>query len=225
MRTEIALSNLLQLPAPDMIERAFQSAAVIEAAQCDGSRLSRYVRTFQFVRDWRPPVRLGYMDNTQGDFFSMLFCEAGVGVRGVVKEVYRQCRAARDLADEVSREVSPIPDTIRTLMDEPEAAKVPRYTTFCLWRPQSGSWWIPEAIRREPELLEQVVPNMEVLLGDADVYADWAVDALGWPLPRQAIKAVFDWVPLDRALATDLGAQRSFEEVARDAEAIGYPLA
>lgn len=215
-----------QLPAIARVERALQSAAIIGAVQCDGTRLSRNVRAIQFFPHWRDDARLGRVDNWQGDFFGVMFTDDGVIIRGRMKDAYR---VARDAIVELNIQAlgpgSRVPQRLRKYERDPQVSSHGFGFTFCIWRLKRGRWQIAEALLRHPALETQEVWGLDVLMGEPGLYQRWATRNYGVELPIGAITAILDFTPLTPALAEVLGAKRSFEEIAVDANEIGYPVA
>ena len=169
------------------------------------------------------------MRNGSGDEFYAVFTPAGSQFKGYAHETpmspYRRTppAVAPGVLDGLPAEFAP-------LLHEP--ALDLESTTFCIWRKHDDPQWQRGNIRfpeeRDPDGSQQL---LSLLDGNPESYTRWADEYYedlwddGRQLQLSDVTKIYRHDPLTSDMVAALNPERRFDELRKEADEIGYPLA
>ena len=215
----ISTRDLTLFPSPDVLKRRLQSLAMLDAI-LEGEWQYRY---YSFDSKWSAAAQMGSMRNGSGDDFFAWFGAPGCMVRGFDHESPMSPWAGE------SQKVWPgVLDSVPAAFDE--AINEPAFhmedTTFCIWRGHADHAWSVGDIdfagaAGDPDGSGWMLTPLD---GNPATYQDFAQAYYERSVAIEGVTQVFDHAPISPALLALLGSERTFEDVVKDAEEIGYPV-
>ncbi|GGM88150.1 hypothetical protein GCM10007977_107670 [Dactylosporangium sucinum] len=182
-------------------------------------------RYFSFDSGWGPGEEMASMRNGSGDEYSIVFCEAGVFIRGFDHES-RMSPAASEFGEPWPGVIDAVPEVFAHCVREPAFSfdGVPELTV-CLWRQRGDDRWHAGEIEFPPGDDPDGAQHLFALLvdGSAEAYQRFAEDYYEVAVDLDAIGQVLALRPLGEALVQQLNPQLSAEDLAEDLATIGYP--
>ena len=211
--------DLRNLAPPAILKRRLQSLAMLDAIlEPDWD-----YRYYGFNAHWSASEQVGSMRNGGGDDFFAWFGPEGCLLRGFDHESPLSPWAGDDGAVWAGV-LDSVPPDFEEALNEP--AFHMEDTTFCIWRREGEPAWSVGAI----DLPDHPDPDgsgwmLTPLDGSAATYQDFAQGYYERDVDLAPLARVFEHEPLSPALLALLGCERAFDEVLKDAEEIGYPVA
>lgn len=193
-------------------------------AKVDAIRIPEWeYREYSFDSHWTPGEEMASGRSGAGDDYSIVFCPAGVYIRGFDHESPVSPFASDDLRPWPGV-VDDVPEVLRPQVDEVAFTleDVPLITS-CLWRIASDDCW-----RTGPATYERDgSDHMFELLIDRSpaAYVAWAVtDEEEPPVPLEPVAHIFALRPLTEEVVRALNPETGLRNVRADLQVIGYPL-
>jgi hypothetical protein len=180
-------------------------------------------RYYSFNAKWSDTEQMGSMRNGSGDDFFAVFGPVGCFLRGFDHE--SAMTPWRETPPSVWRGVlDGVPAAFESSLREP--AFHMEDTTFCIWWSSGDSAWSRGSIEfpkgeTDPDGSQWMLSALD---GDPRTYQTFAKEYFELDVELDAISRIYAHEPLSRDLMLAFPASRSFEEVAADAEEIGYPV-
>jgi hypothetical protein len=221
--------TLSTLPGIADLRRITQSLATLDAILSEDWE-SRYY-SFNARWDVASGDAMASMRNGSGDEWFILFSAAGAVLKGFAHErsAMSPCADNRTFTPVVQRGLALYPGLLTGFPDELAPALIePSFsmdaTTFIVWRLASAPAWQIGAIDwpsgDDPDGSEDLLALLD---GAPERYASWASAYFERDVDAKAALHVFAHRPLDEALLSRLGSERTLEELAEDLLEIGYP--
>ncbi|MEU7107376.1 hypothetical protein ABZ951_20290 [Streptomyces sp. NPDC046215] len=205
-----------ELPHPAVLLERCRSLAVLDAI------FAGRERTYAFDPAWGDGVALASMDNGGGDLYAVVFDPAGVFLYGFDHE----CDATPWREDDRVHWpglLDGLPPALARYAAEP-AFQLDGFfdATVCAWRETGDDAWRCGPVVFEDGESDGADFLFEQLLdADGTAYADWAEDIFERPVDRAAVAAVFSGAALTPELVHQLNPEADYEEIAREAAALG----
>ena len=209
-----------RLPDPRTLLRWARALAVLDALLSPEWEL----RYFSFDAAWAHDEEMASMRNGQGDDWSITFMPAGTYVRGFDHEsalspyAQRPQRLAPGLLDG-------LPDALRPAADEPAFTMddVPS-TTVALWRLTGDGFWSFGSPPSGPDGDDGGTWLFAELDGKPGTYRAFAAEYYERDVGLDVIRRVFAHEPLTAELMAAVNPEITWEEVADEVSATGYPV-
>ena len=201
MRHEI--QSLKELSSIEDIRKISQSLAVLDLILIPEWEF----RYFSFNSKWDSNEMMASMRNGEGDEYFILFSKDGL-----IGKIYSISEGIVPNKDTI---LQMIPNEFNNFKNEP-AFNLDNITC-CIWRKFSDRDWSIAPVMKN-------IPLLNFFVEDETYYQNWVEEYLEKSLDVKQIKAIFDHVPLNRDLVTDLNDERSFEDVEEEVKEIGYPI-
>ncbi len=180
-------------------------------------------RYYSFDGHWSQNEQLGSMRNGSGDFLFELFNPYGCFLKGFAHESvmspYRTepPRLWPGLFDDVPLEFKPC-------LDEPAFAI--EDTTFCAWCQTTDSKWLRGSIDfPEGSDPDGSIELLKIFDHQPNTYQQWAQDYYECPVDINAIRQIYQHLPLTPTLIQQLNPVLSIADLFEDLHEIGYPVA
>lgn len=184
-------------------------------------------RYFSFDSGWGPGEEMASMRNGSGDEYSIVFCDAGIFIRGFDHES-PMSPAASESGQPWPGVIDSVPEVFAHCVQEPAFSfdGVPELTV-CLWRRHGDDRWHAGEIEFPPGDDPDGAQRLFALLvdGSAEAYQRFAEDHYEVAVDLEAIGQVLALRPLGEDLVQQLNPQLSPEDLAEDFAVIGYPAA
>jgi hypothetical protein len=214
----ISTRDLSLLPDVDVLQRALQSMAMLDAILCPEWQF----RYYSFNAAWSTGERMGSMRNGSGDDFFAHFSSAGCWLKGFAHEYpmtpYRENpnRVWPGILDCV-------PTEFAACQREP-AFRVEN-VTFCTWRRYSDSSWQIGPIEYpaghpDPDGSEFLLSDLD---GRPETYRVWAMDYYEREVSLLAVDHVYRHLPLNPEVVSQLNPELLLAELIADMNEIGSP--
>ncbi|MET9965216.1 hypothetical protein ABZZ80_04635 [Streptomyces sp. NPDC006356] len=218
MTVHVASASLPDIPALRHVCRAI---ALAEAMLNPGN-----YRYYSFDAHWSETEEVFSMRNGSGDEFDIVFSPAGAYIRGFDHESpmspYTDDTVWPGVLDSV-------PEVFHAQIEDPAFMDegVPR-VTFCLWRETGDARWHAGRIDFPSGYADPDGSGWMLSLPmnpTPEAFQSFAEDYYERPVDLEAVRHVFDELPLTRETVTRLNPLASFEDISKEAELLGYPVA
>jgi len=221
--------TLSSLPGITELRRITQSLATLDAILSEDWE-SRYY-SFNARWDVASGDAMASMRNGSGDDWFLLFSKAGAVLKGFAHEKsgMSPCAGNRKFTPVEQRGLALYPRLLSGFPDElagalTEASFSMEATTFIVWRLASAfAWQMGEIAWPKGDDPDGSEDLLALLDGNPERYASWASEYFGRDVDAKAVQHVFAHGPLDEALLSRLGSERTLEDLADDLAEIGYP--
>jgi hypothetical protein len=214
----ISTKRLTQLPEPQTLKKITKALAMLDAIV---QREWEY-RYYSFNSKWSDYEEMASMRNGQGDSWYCVFSASGVFLKGFDHESIMS-PWNRDDKLVWPGVLTDVPPVFRPCVTEPAFSM--RDTTYCIWRQQDEHEWkigdIAFPNEDDPDGSGWMLP---ILDGNPLTYKEWAEGYYERQINEDAIKQIYDGLPLTPTLVDSLNPEIEFESVAADASEIGYPI-
>lgn len=215
--SRISTRNLEALPGVDGLKALLQSLAVLDAIMSPEWE-DRY---YSFNSRWSGDEQMGSMRNGSGDEFFALFNEAGCFIKGFAHE-YPMSPYRTQPPQIWPGMLDGLPEAFSSVLSEPAFSM--NNITFGIWRRYSDPSWLRGAF----ELPDGDDPDgsgflLEILDGDPESYRRFAEDYYETSVPIDAVRHIYDHLPLTDTIIKSLNADASIEDLADELSEIGYP--
>ena len=213
----ISTRDLSGLPDVFRLQKIFQSLATLDSIL---SRDWEY-RYYSFNSKWDTDEQMGSMRNGQGDELFALFNKTGCFIKGFDHE--SPMSPYRDVGKKVWDGVmDKVPQEFFECLTEP-ALNI-KDTTFCIWRRKNDDHWQRGSIAfPEGKDPDGSVYLLTLLNGNPETYQAWAEEYYEMEISLEAVRKIFEHVPMHVALVKALNADVSLEDLNEDLREIGYP--
>jgi hypothetical protein len=165
------------------------------------------------------------MRNGSGDEYSIVFCDAGVLVRGFDHESLMS-PAASEFGEPWPGVIDSVPEVFARCVREPAFSfdGVPELTV-CLWRQRDDDRWHAGEIEFPAGDDPDGAQHLFALLvdGSAEAYQRFAEDYYEVAVELGAVRQVLALHPLSDELVRRLNPRLSMVDLAEDLASIGYP--
>lgn len=215
--SHISTRNLDALPDVDGLKALLQSLAVLDAIMSSEWE-DRY---YSFNSQWSSEEQMGSMRNGSGDEFFALFNSAGCFIKGFAHEC--PMSPYRTEPPQIwPGMLDGLPEEFSSVLSEPAFSM--DIITFGIWRRYSDPSWSRGAL----DLPDGDDPDgsaflLEILDGDPDAYRRFAEEYYEISVPLDAVRHIYDHLPLTDNIIKSLNAAVSIEDLADDLSEIGYP--
>ncbi|MCA2229647.1 hypothetical protein [Nonomuraea aurantiaca] len=193
-------------------------------AMVDAIRIPEWeYREYSFDSRWAPGEEMASWRSGAGDDYSIVFCLAGVYIRGFDHESPVSPFASDDLRPWPGV-VDDVPEVFRPQLDEVAFTleDVP-LITCCLWRTTSDDRWRTGRATYERDGSDQM---FDLLIDRSPAaYVAWAAtDEDEPPVPVEPVAHIFALRPLTEEVVRALNPEIGLRNVRADLQEIGYPL-
>jgi len=214
-----------RLPSIADLRRHSRALAMAEAVLCPEPEY----RFYGYQPQWTDGVDLATMRDGSGDEYSIVFTDAGALILGFDHESTMSPTNNDEtvwpgVADDV-------PEAFAAFLTEP-AFHFDSYlsVTFCLWRLTGDDQWSTGTIEFPPgrgrgddidgsDMLDMVSDPA------TGAYVDFAADIYELELDRGAVAPLWALTPLTEDAVRALRSDRGLDDVRKDADDMGYPIA
>ncbi len=207
---DIGTGNLSSFPIPSRLKHIMQSMAVLDAI-VSPEWVYRY---YSFNAAWSDGEMMGSMRNGSGDDLFVLFSKAGAFAKGFNHEQWEEF--PEDLA------YKDVPACFAKAVAEP--AFVPEQVTFCCWYSEDKGQWEEASIPPHDCEENGSAWMLSELYGDPIKYVEFAEEYYEVDLDSEAVRSVYQHVPMTIALAHSLNSEIDYQQLLSDLEEIGYPV-
>ena len=212
----ISTRQLDLLPDVERLQRLWQSLALLDAILAPDWE-SRY---YSFDSKWSSGEQMGSMENGGGDDLFALFNTAGCFLKGFAHEAAMAPRRRKPPRVWLGV-LDAVPPEFSECLQEP--AFTMQDTTFCIWRRRGDAAWQMGTIhfpdKPDPDGSESL---LSIFDGDPVTYQQWAEDYYETELDLAAIEAIYQHLPLTKALTEQINPDASLEKLKADIQQIGY---
>ena len=168
-------------------------------------------RHFSFNSGWAPGMEMASMRSGSGDDWFLLFDSVGAALKGFAHELASDSAFGPNIQAEVPREFS-------AFLSEPAFSL--QDATFCFWRKADETTWN----KVQSSLSDDGAADMLALLVTGPSgYVAWAESYFEVAVDHQAVRAVFDHVPLSESIIFTLNPDAELDFTNGEAVEIGYP--
>ncbi|MEV6592464.1 hypothetical protein [Streptomyces acidicola] len=213
------------LPEVSSLRDLCRSMAMAEAIVNPGGE-----RFYSFNPSWSQTEELASMRNGSGDEIDIVFSPAGAYIRGFDHESPFSPYHHDDVPEPWPGVVDSVPAVFQQYIHEPaftDEDGTP-VVTVCLWHEAEAERWQAGEIdfpdgHPDPDgsawLFDLLVnPTPEAFRAFVEDYYETAIDI-------EAVRRIYNLLPLDRALITSLHPAASVKDVVHEGTAIVYPIA
>lgn len=197
------IQSLKELPSIEDIRKISQSLAMLDLILIQEWEF----RYFSFNSKWDSNEMMASMRNGEGDEYFILFSKDGL--------VGKICSINEGLVPNKDQILQMIPNEFNSFKNEP-AFKLDNMTC-CIWKKYSDKNWSVAPVMKKIPLLKFIVEHEKY-------YHIWVEEYLEISLDVKKIKAIFDHVPINNDLISDLNDKISLEEIEEAIKKIGYPI-
>lgn len=213
----ISTKNLAQLPEPSALRKIAKALAMLDAI-IEPEWEYRY---YSFNSKWSDSEEMASMRNGSGDSWYCVFSSTGVFLKGFdhESEMSPWNREDERVWPGVLDDVPPVFQACAT-----EPAFSMGDTTYCVWRENGESQWHIGNVSfpggNDPDGPAWM---LSILDGNPATYQKWAKEYYDRTLHADAIKRIYEGIPLAPDMVRELNPAIEFEGVLADAAEIGYP--
>jgi hypothetical protein len=174
------------------------------------------LRYYSYNCRWSPPNEMASMRNGSGDHYFILFTPEGSVMKGF-------CRAATTSRneDDTQKYYTGLPAAFETsFLHEP--AFLNSEVSFVFWRLHGDARWSKRPVGlSEIETGENVL--VRILSGGPEEYSHWATDYYEHEIPLSVIRDVYNNVPINQSILSELNPGANIAKLTSDLDEIGYP--
>lgn len=214
----VSTRSLHLLPDVEPLRRACQAMATLDAVLSPDWEF----RYYTYQKNWDRDRQLASMRDEGGDEWFLLFCPAGVILKGFVPDAA--------MAEPVARSGRPwpgvmddVPPAFRELFGDERLAA--RRATFCVWRPAGDEQWHRGHVQfpagPDPDGSEHL---MAILDCEPVTYARWAEQYYEIEIPFIEVRRIFMHRPMTEEMAKALNPQAEWGALIEELDRIGYPI-
>ncbi|MET9342687.1 hypothetical protein [Nonomuraea sp. NPDC003804] len=208
------------LPSVEILRDHCRALAMVDAI-----RIPEWeYREYSFDAHWAPGEEMASWRSGAGDDYSIVFCPAGVYIRGFDHESPVSPFASDDLRPWPGV-VDDVPEVFRPQLEEVAFTleDVP-LITCCLWRSTSDDGWRTGRVTYERDGSDQM---FDLLIDRSpEAYVAWAAtDEEAPPVPVEPVAHIFALRPLTEEVVRALNPEIGLRNVRADLQEIGYPSA
>ncbi len=213
----ISTGNLTSLPGPDKVQSISQSIAMLDAI----IEPTWDMRYYSFDAAWSEGAKAAFMQNGQGDSYSIHFRDGGVIIIG---DAHESCMASTyvESGKPWSGVIDDVPEEYNDVLAEP--AFLTPEATFCIWWEKHTSCWKTGNISfpnsNDPDGSEDLLFMLD---GNPSTYQQWAEEYYGRSLSFKVIEQIYLHQPLTNYLIEELNPNRDSTSLVDDINQIGYP--
>ena len=213
----ISTRNLEQLPDIDVLRRAVQSVAVLDAILSPDWEY----RYFSFNSECDEGEHMGSMRNGSGNEVFALFSKHGCFIAGFDHESVMSPQT-NGFGSVWPGVLDNVPSEFESGLNEPAFSM--QHTTFCVWRRIRDKAWHCGSIEfpkgDDPDGSAQLLAGFD---GKPATYCEFAEEYYETTVPLAAVQHVFGHKPLTDAVVKTLNADLSIGDIAGELAEIGYP--
>ena len=213
----ISTRDLSQLPSPDVLRRAMQSMAMLDAILSPDWQ-GRY---YSFNSQWSAGEQMGSMRDGCGDDLHAHFGPAGCWIKGFAHE--SPMSPFREKPPQVWPGIyDAVPAEFTGCLKQP--AFDIEAVTFCVWHQSTDQKWQVGAIpykngSPDPDGSEALLSPLD---GVPETYQKWAEDYYECDVNLSAVRSLFSHQRLTSRLVNRLNPDVTLSSVAQDRREIGY---
>ena len=215
VNTPLTLRTLHRLPSAARLRQLCVANAVLDAILMP----DWVYRYFSFDAQWSPGEAVGSLRTGSGDHHYVLFCGAGVLIKGL--EVGSVLNTPR-CPDAEDWRTAAVPTGLRAALSEP--AFEMDWISYCLWSAPTGAPW-RSGTPAAPDALDAPLGHLHLLVDAPAAYAQWATAYYERPVSLEAVRLVQEHTPLTPQLIQELNPEVTLEDLAEGLHQIGFPLA
>ncbi|QQS42320.1 MAG: hypothetical protein IPM63_05085 [Acidobacteriota bacterium] len=215
---KLSTRNLAALPDIDRLKALLQSLAVLDAIMSP----EWDYRYYSFNANWYENEQMGSMRNGCGDEFYAHFTDVGCFLKGFAHE-YPMTPYRNNPPELWPGLLEGVPSEFSSGVNEPAFSM--ENTTVCVWRKYGDESWAHGPI----DFPEGEDPDGSAFLfhkldGDPEKYRFFAEQYYEEVIPIEAVRHIYDHLPLTDEIVASLNPDVRLDELAEDLAAIGYPL-
>lgn len=201
-----------RLPDREALKTRTKAIAMLDAIMGGGD--------YSFDNYWDKDEQMASMKTGYGEEWYILFAPFGVGIKGLDHQTLMA--GDKNFKSKIERE---LPESFLPFYSEPAFSW--DWVSFCYWlEPHSSAWGKvePDYERYTEDTNDGSERLLKILLGDEDIYRNYAVVLGDYLIPLEPVKLIYKLEPLTVEMVESLNENMSWEAVVEQAKEINYPV-